>query len=430
MVLSKCHTCEMVMDRPGEKKPSVRCKKCNNEHCNQCADVTTDFCAITKGMKKSLWMCSKCEEKEADMKAVIDSMGMIRTELSSLKQGQAALQTDRAEQQAERTKVIEGLKAVEAVAKRMERIEQVQEKQEERLSATENAVKRNSKKGEEGEKRIKKLEERLEKSDENTFDMRQCNTVAREVREMERREKNIVIFNVPEPTDTEDDQKKCLEQLEGILMELGLAEMKPVTAGRIGKTGRYPRKILASFQTRALCEKIVKKSRDGPALTNNVFMNYDRTFNQRQEARLFRMEKEEEEKESLQPGLPPPADRGRSRGRPRGRGNFGRGGGAGLGGGASVGGGGSKGGGRGKGRGRGSHTADDESRKRRPSNEDGLHDNDDEAKRRKTSAENGRAEATPANLQTPDNPVNMTSAVDNQTDGIRGAEGGGGGGGF
>ena len=108
-------------------------------------------------MKKSLWMCNKCEAKEADMKAVIDSMGMIRTELSSLKQGQAALQTDRAEQQAERTKVIEGLKAVEAVAKRMERIEEVQEKQEQQLGKHDDALKKNSQKVEEGEKKMKKL---------------------------------------------------------------------------------------------------------------------------------------------------------------------------------------------------------------------------------------------------------------------------------
>ena len=363
-----------------------------------------------------MWTCNVCEAKEADMKAVIDSMGMIKNELCNLKKGQAVLQTDRVEQQAERAKVMEGLKAVEVVAKRMERIEEVQERQEERLSATEVAVKKNTKKGEEGERRTRKLEERFEKMDENAVDMRQCNAVAREVREMEKREKKIVIFNVPEPTDAEDEGQKCFEQVEAIFKELGFEDLRPTAAGRIGKAGRYPRKILASLQSRDLCEKVVRKSRDGPALTDNVFINYDRTFNQRQEAKLFRLEREEEEKEPHQSERG--RGRGKARGRPRGRGNFGRGGGGGDRGGGSRG----RGGGRG---GRGNHTDDSESRKRRPSAES-SDDVEDEAKRRKTGMGNEKEVALPPKTQnqTPVMPNNLEPAVNRQGDGEQGAEGG------
>ena len=406
MTLTKCHTCGLVMDRQGEKRPSVCCKKCKNQHCCLCADVTEDLCAMFKGMGKSMWTCNECEGKEVDMKAVIDTMGMIKTELSSLKQGQSVLQTDRAEQQAERAKVLKGLKAVEAVAKRMEKIEEVQEKQEERLAATEEAVKKNARNGEEGEKRMKKLEERFEKLDESASDMRQCNVVAREVREMERREKNIIIFNVPEITDAEDEQRKGVEQVDEILKELGLEGIKPTTVGRIGKTGTYPRKIIATLQSREQCERVVKKSREGAAITNNVFVNYDRTFNQRQEAKLFRMEKEEEEKETPQP------DRGRGRGRPRGRGNFGRGG---VGGGGSRGGG-SRGGGKG-GRGKGKGLTEDLERKKRPIS-DGDSDIEDESKRRRKEKDGESAVAAAAVT------LNINSAVNGQADEELGAAGG------
>ena len=383
------------MDRPGEKRPSIACKKCKAEHCHQCADATIDLCAVMRSMGKSLWTCNECEGKDADMKAVLESMKSIKTELSSIKEGQA-------EQQVEREQVLEGLKTVKAVAKKLEKIEGVQEKHEQRLSKNEEAIGKNMRKGEEGEKRIKKLEERLEKFDENATDMRQCNAVAREVREMERREKNIVIFNVPEPTETEEEQKTCFEQVDKILKELGFENMKPTSAGRIGKTGRYPRKILAALPSREQCEKIVKKNRDGPTLTNNVFINYDRTFNQRQEARLFRMEREEEEKETPQSER----GRGKTRGRPRGRGNFGRGG---SGGGGARG----KGGGGGRGKGR-----DDDSRKRRKSEDDenSALEAEDEAKRRRTETRGGTAAVTLLNPQTPANLKNAKSAADREAE--------------
>ena len=69
---------------------------------------------MMKTMGKSYWTCNECEGKDADMKAVLELMKSIKTEPSSIKEGQA-------EQQAEREQVLEGLKAVEAVAKKTQK---------------------------------------------------------------------------------------------------------------------------------------------------------------------------------------------------------------------------------------------------------------------------------------------------------------------
>ena len=308
------------MDRQGEGRSSIRCKECKDEFCNQCAGETIDICTMMKSMGKSFWTCKGCEGKAADLKSVVNSISSIKTELNTLKKGQEKQQTERAEQQAERAdhkaeraKVLEGLKAVETVARRMEKVEE------------------------------------------------QCNAVAKEVREMERREKNVVIFNVPEPKEGEEDETKAenSEKIRKIFQELGLEGIQPVEARRFGKTGKYPRKILATLRTREECEKTVKGSRESPALANGVFLTPDRTFNERQEDKLFRLEKEKEEEGTAQPER----GRGRGRGRPRGRGNFGRG--------------------------RGSRAAGSESRKRRNSREDANDNDDDESKRRRTGNQEG-----------------------------------------
>ena len=247
---------------------------------------------------------------------VVESMKLIQSELGTIRDTQE-------KQEAERKKVLEELKVVEAVAKRMERVEERQDKQDQQLGKHDDALKKNSQKVEEGEKKMKKLEdriERVEKTDQSSFDMRQCNAVAREVREMEKREKNIILFNVPEANEGEEDDVKRRDSLKvgKILQDLGLGEIQPIETRRIGKTGRYPRKIQVILASGDECDKIVKKGREGPTLDNNVFLTRDRTFNQRQEARLFRVEKEEEISQ-------PERGRGRGRGRPRGRGNYGRG---------------------------------------------------------------------------------------------------------
>ena len=81
----------------------------------------------------------------------------------------------------------------------------------------------------------------------------------------------------------------------------------------MGMKGRYPRKVLVVLQSVKECEDVLKKGQM-TELANDVFLSRDRTFNQRQEARLFRAEKEKEEREGSG------ATRGRGRGRGRGPG--------------------------------------------------------------------------------------------------------------
>ena len=326
MAVSKCHTCELAVNRQGEKRPGIRCKVCKKDFCNTCAELAVPLCEMMMSAGKDLFTCKECEAKNVDMKAMIDSMQAIKSELGEIKNGHA-------EQQVEREQVLEGLKVVKEVAKRMERIEDVQEKHEGRLTKNEAAVGKNTRKREEGEERIRRLEEKMENIDQHSSNMRQCNAVAKEVREMEKREKNIVVFNIPESKEKEEEdrRKEDLQKTEGILKELGFEESRPSNLIRIGKTGRFPQQIRVTLQTVEECEKIVKKCRDCPNLANGVFVTRDRTFRERQEAKLFRLEKENEEGDSdvTQPGK---RKVGRPRGRPPGRGAYGRGGGGGRGG--------------------------------------------------------------------------------------------------
>ena len=336
MAATKCQKCDLVMNRQGESRPSIICKRCKNEYCNKCAKETEDICKMMKAMGKPFWTCGDCEAQDADMKAVVDSVKLMKkgqeeqkAELRAIKKGQEEQRMERAEQQAERKKVLEGLKAVEAVAKKLEEIETKQEKHDERLNQHEDVLEKNSRRHEEGEIRIKKLEERMEKGEKENHDgnTRQFNSIVQEVREIEKREKNIIVFNVPEMTageEEEDSTESNLGKIKEILKELGCEEIQPANAVRIGKSGKYPRQILTVLPTVEACEKIVKKSRDGPKLSNDVFITRDRTFKQRQEAKIFRMEKEKEERDgdASQSGR---GRGGRGRGRPRGGGGRGRG---------------------------------------------------------------------------------------------------------
>ena len=360
MVVDKCHTCDLALNRTGEGRPGIRCKDCKNLICNKCGDLTADFCVIAKKIGRDVWSCKECEAKSNDMKAVLDSMNTIKSELGTIRNEQA-------EQKAERAEVLDGLKTVKEIAKKLDRVEQVQERHGEQLSEHDQAIKENRRRGEEEEQRIKKLEERVEqigKNDNDGNEVRQFNAVVQEVRELEKRERNIILFNVPEPAgeeeETEEDRR---EKINEIFKELACEEIKPVKLVRIGKAGRYPRQILTVIPTSIECEKILKRSRDGPKPKNDVFITRDRTFRQRQEAKLFRQEKENEERDgnSTQTGR---GRGGRGRGRPRGIG-----------------------GGRGGRGGRGGQRGDSASasRKRRNSGETV----DDETKRQRTGVESG-----------------------------------------
>ena len=173
MSATKCHVCKAVLNRGGER-PGIRCKECKNEHCFKCAEVKVDFCVIVKGMGKEMWTCKECESKSAVMKAMLESMKLIKSELSTIKEGQVEQQAERAEQQAERAQILEGLKAVEAVAKKLDRIEDAQDKQEQHLVKHDDAILKNTQRCEEGEERLKKLEDQIQKFDRNIFGVKLC----------------------------------------------------------------------------------------------------------------------------------------------------------------------------------------------------------------------------------------------------------------
>ena len=184
-------------------------------------------------------------------------MKLIKSELGTIRQSQE-------EQQTEREQVLEGLKAVEAVVKKLDRIEAVQETHEQRISTHDEEIKTNSLKREEGEKRIKKLEDQVRNIDPQTFDLRQCNAVAKEVREIEKRVKNVVFFNVPEAAGEEEEneeaQKKAdREKVRDILKEMDLEDIWPSNVTRTGKTGRHPKQILTTLKTTEDCERVMKK---------------------------------------------------------------------------------------------------------------------------------------------------------------------------
>ena len=323
MGVDKCIKCELAMNRPGEKRPGICCKQCGKEHCNKCAGLPIELCEMMRGVDKGLFTCSECESKGADMKAVLELMHSIKTELGTIKSGQA-------EQQAERKQVLEGLEVVKEVAKRMERIEDVQEKQGQQLSKHEDAIKKNAHKTEEGEGRMKKLEEQVEKigqsmSNENVK-IRQTNAVVKEIRDIESKLRNLVLCNIPDSTSDNPEERKKEDEnrLAEILKELKIDRIKPKNVIRVGRNAHYPRKMLVVFHTVEDCEKIWE-SGQSTELVNGVFITRDRTFNQRQEARLFRIEREKEEREEVTaPGAKP---QGRPRGRPRGGVRGGRGGG-------------------------------------------------------------------------------------------------------
>ena len=211
------------------------------------------------------------------MRAVLDSVKSMKTDLSAISKRQTA-------QEKVQEKVLEGLKVVESVAKRMEQVEERQDKQEQHLAKHDNEIGQNARKLQEGENRIKKLEERMEQSVKNNDgnDARHFNAVVQEVREIEKREGNIILFNVAEPAGEEEEkEEERKEKIKEIFKNLSCEEIQPKKMVRIGKAGRFPRQILVVLSTADECEKIIKKSRDGPKLKDEVFITRDRTFRQR-----------------------------------------------------------------------------------------------------------------------------------------------------
>ena len=319
-------------------------------------------------MGKNCYCCKECEKKSADLKSVLTSIENLASEVKTIKHGQE-------EQQIERERVIEGLKVVETVVRKIESIETVQAVHEERLTAQESATKKNDEKIDEGLKRLEAMEEKLRKTEEGTPNMRLTNAVVKEVREIERKEKNFVIWNVPESKEeaAEDRKKHDEGKVKDILKELKTEDVEIKNVIRVGKGGRYPGGILVITKTIKDCN-MVMQSNELVQLANDVRIVPDKTFNQREEARQFRLEKAQQEQENpqLTTSTQGGGGRGRRPGRPKGSG---RGGGGGRG--QSTGKGGRGGGG-------GSR---DDSRKRGRSGEDRREQDadDEESKRRKVT---------------------------------------------
>ena len=321
MAFDMCKLCDLVVNRKGENRPAVRCKDCKEKHCFQCASMEVMLCQMMRDAGKDFWVCGSCETKNSDLKSVVESIHTIQTEISTIKKGQS-------DQQKETEKVLESLKVMETVVKKIENIEGVQANHEDRLTAQECAKGKSDEKLEAGLRRLEEVEKKLgqledepprNRTNDGTLDVRLTNAVVREVREIEKREKNFMVWNIPESTEESEDREKYDEtKVKDVLKELGMESIPLGNVARMGdKGGRYPRKIRVIVNTTEDCKKIIKAG-ESNRLPDNVRLSRDRTFHERQEARLFREEKEEEQRE-------PPMAAAVQRG--GGRGGGGRGGG-------------------------------------------------------------------------------------------------------
>ena len=95
-----------------------------------------------------------------------------------------------------------------------------------------------------------------------------------------------------------------------------MEETRPVNVVRVGINGRFPKKVLVILRTNRECEQVMQNA-EKTTLPDNIWISRDRTWNQREEARLLREEKEKEEnQEASQRGRPRGA--GKGPGRPKG----------------------------------------------------------------------------------------------------------------
>ena len=177
-----------------------------------------EFCEMVRSMGamgKNFYCCKDCKNKSADLKSVLTSIENLASEVKTIKNGQD-------EQQVERERVIEGLKVFEAVVKKIESIETVQAVHEERLTAQETATKENDDKITAGLKRLEEVEDKLRKMEDGSLNMRLTNAVVKEVREIERKEKNFLEWNIPESKEeaAEDRKKYDESKVNDVLKEL------------------------------------------------------------------------------------------------------------------------------------------------------------------------------------------------------------------
>ena len=308
MTLDKCRDCDLVINRKGEKRPAIRCKTCRSNVCFQCAVLDASLCEMMRNAGQEFWGCQSCEAKSADLKSVLDSIQNIHSEMVVIKENQDG-------QKVEQERMLEGIKVVESVVKRMEDIEKTQADHGERIIAQETSTRQNRDKIDETEKRTTAIEKRLEKMSENAVNVKQTNAIIRELKDLEKKGRNFIIANLPESLEEDDEERKKedLKQVRDVLSSLKLEDIEPVNVTRVGFSGRYPKKVQVILRTTEECEKVLICA-EKTILQNEVWIARDRTWNQREEARLFRAEKEKEENQLSTDGVAP------GRGRPRGKG--------------------------------------------------------------------------------------------------------------
>ena len=303
-MVEKCAICTVVVNRNGEHRPGIKCAECKKENCFKCAYLPNELCKMMRDSGKNFWKCKACESKEADLKSVLVS---IQTEIVTIKKSQE-------DQKGEVKEVLDGLKRMEEVANKVDRIEEEQGRTSEQIRAQGETLRENTEKVAEACKRASDLEERLNEMDKEALNVRQTNAVVREIQEIEKRGKNLIFCKIPEASteDTEDGKKQDEDTIKGLLRMLEAEEVKPVKVRRVGERGQLPRRILVQLESVADCEKVLHNSWE-TELPDEAFVTKDRTYNQRQEARRYRLEREKEERDGVAP-------QGRGRGGKRGPG--------------------------------------------------------------------------------------------------------------
>jgi len=282
-----CKNCTLSL-KPGQ---FIGCKgECKQDLCYMCADLKPQQCEVLERTPGSLWKCKACRGNSSQP---TDSSNLNELLLAMKK----SMEEDRQERRTQNTEINEKLHSITSLTTKVDKIETEVATHDDRLS---------------------KLEEKMEKTKSEDVGVRQTNAIIRELREIESREKNLIFSNVPEPESQSPENRKQedMNKILNILKALDTTDIMPTNVIRVGKKGNYHRKLLVITNSPSNCEKILEKA-EVTTLGHNVFISRDRTFNQREEARLYKEEKEKS-KQIRDPSVP-------TRGRGRGRGTRGRG---------------------------------------------------------------------------------------------------------
>ena len=237
-----------------------------------CADLKPQQCEMLNGTLGSSWKCKTCRKNNSQLTNLSDLNGILLAMKNSMEE-------DRQERRTQISEINEKLHSISGLTTKVEKIETEIATHDDRLSKLET-----------------KIETKIEKSKPGEIDVRQTNAIIRELREIESREKNLIFSNIPEPVSQlpENRKQEDLEKTLNILKALEITDIMPIKVIRVGKKGNYPRKLLVITHSTSNCEKILEKA-ETTRLDNNVFISRDRTFNQREEARLYKEEKDKSE---------------------------------------------------------------------------------------------------------------------------------------